>query len=84
MQASFFVLLPTLIISGFMFPREGMPQFLQWLSYGLPITYFLVIVRGVILKGAGLADLWDQILPMAVLGALFFVVSVARFQKKLD
>jgi ABC-2 type transport system permease protein len=84
MQGSFFVLLPTFIISGFMFPREGMPQFLQWLGYGLPITYFLQIVRGMILKGVGLPYLWDQIIPMALLGAAFFAYSVARFQKKLE
>ncbi|MBI3998325.1 MAG: ABC transporter permease [Armatimonadetes bacterium] len=84
MQASFFILLPTFIISGFMFPREGMPEFLQWLGLGLPITYFLVIVRGLILKGVGLEHLWDQIIPMALLGAVFFAFSVARFQKKLE
>lgn len=84
MQASFFILLPSFLISGFMFPREGMPEFLQWLGYGLPITYFLVIVRGVILKGVGLEFLWDQILPMVLLGAVFFAFSVARFQKKLE
>lgn len=84
MQASFFVLLPSFLISGFMFPREGMPEFLQWLGYGLPITYFLVIVRGVILKGVGLEYLWDQVVPMVLLGAVFFAFSVARFQKKLE
>ena len=84
MQASFFVLLPTFIISGFMFPREGMPEFLQWLGYALPITYFLQIVRGMILKGVGLSYLWDQIIPMVLLGAVFFAYSVARFQKKLE
>jgi len=84
MQGVFFIFLPSILISGFMFPREGMPVFIQWLGYGLPITYFLVIVRGIILKGVGLVALWDQIVPMALLGAAFFAVSVARFQKKLE
>lgn len=84
MQASFFVLLPSFLISGFMFPREGMPELLQWLGLGLPITYFLVIVRGVILKGVGLEHLWGQILPMMLLGAIFFTFAVRRFQKKLE
>ncbi len=84
MQGAFFVIFPTFLISGFMFPRDGMPQFLQWLGYVLPITYYLVIVRGIILKGVGFVQLWPQILPMAALGVLFFVVSVARFQKKLE
>ena len=84
MQASFFILLPSFLISGFMFPREGMPELLQWLGLGLPITYFLVIVRGVILKGVGLEHLWGEILPMMVLGAIFFTFAVRRFQKKLE
>lgn len=84
MQGAFFVFLPSIMISGFMFPREGMPAFIQWLGYGLPITYYLVIVRGIILKGVGLVDLWDQVVPLTLLGLLFFAVSVARFQKKLE
>jgi len=84
MQASFFVFLPTILLSGFMFPREGMPQVIQWFGYALPLTYFLVIVRGIILKGVGALALVGQIIPMAILGLFFFVVSVVRFQKRLD
>ncbi|HEU5300367.1 MAG TPA: ABC transporter permease, partial [bacterium] len=54
MQAAFFVFLPTILLSGFMFPREGMPALIQWIGYAIPLTYFLVIVRGIILKGVGL------------------------------
>lgn len=84
MQAAFFVFLPTILLSGFMFPREGMPALIQWIGYAIPLTYFLVIVRGIILKGVGLPELMSQIVPLAVLGALFFTVSVVRFQKRLE
>jgi ABC-2 type transport system permease protein len=84
MQASFFAFLPTIILSGFMFPREGMPPVIQGVGYLLPLTYFLIIVRGIILKGVGVGDLVPQIVPLAALGALFFAVSVVRFQKRLD
>jgi ABC-2 type transport system permease protein len=84
MQASFFAILPTLLLSGFMFPREGMPVVIQWIGYVLPLTYFLVIVRGIILKGIGLTMLYNQILPLTLLGMMFFAVSVVRFQKRLE
>lgn len=84
MQASFFAFLPTILLSGFMFPREGMPVVIQWIGYALPLTYFLIIVRGIILKGIGLAELVPQILPLAALGLFFFTVSVIRFQKRLE
>ena len=84
MQAAFFVFLPTLLLSGFMFPREGMPPVIQWLGYAIPLTYFLIIVRGIILKGIGLTELSGQIVPLAILGLVFFTVSVLRFQKRLE
>jgi ABC-2 type transport system permease protein len=67
-----------------MFPREGMPVLIQWIGYALPLTYFLIIVRGIILKGIGLAELVNQIIPLAALGVFFFTVSVIRFQKRLE
>jgi len=84
MQAAFFVFLPTLLLSGFMFPREGMPPVIQWVGYAIPLTYFLIIVRGIILKGIGLTELSGQIVPLAILGLVFFTVSVLRFQKRLE
>jgi ABC-2 type transport system permease protein len=84
MQGSFFMFLPTILLSGFMFPREGMPPVIQWIGYALPLTYFLIIVRGIILKGIGFLALANQIIPLAALGLLFFVVSVVRFQKRLE
>lgn len=84
MQGAFFVFLPTILLSGFMFPREGMPVVIQWIGYAIPLTYFLIIVRGIILKGIGVVELSGQIIPLAILGLLFFTVSVARFQKRLE
>lgn len=84
MQAAFFAFLPTILLSGFMFPREGMPVLIQWIGFALPLTYFLIIVRGIVLKGVGIAALSSQIIPLAVLGVLFFSVSVRRFQKRLE
>lgn len=84
MQASFFAFLPTILLSGFMFPREGMPMLIQWIGFALPLTYFLIIVRGIVLKGVGIAALSSQIIPLALLGLFFFTVSVRRFQKRLE
>ncbi|HEY6103371.1 MAG TPA: ABC transporter permease [bacterium] len=84
MQASFFAFLPTILLSGFMFPREGMPVIIQWIGYAIPLTYFLIVVRGIILKGIGFLALLNQIIPLAILGLFFFTVSVVRFQKRLE
>ena len=83
-QASFFFILPNIMLSGFMFPREGMPPFAQALGWGIPLTYFLQILRGVILKGVGFEALWPQALALVGFAILFFAFSVQRFQKTLD
>ena len=83
MQMSFFFLLPNILLSGFMFPFEAMPRPAQWLSQGLPLTHFLRIVRGLVLKGSGLADLMVEVLwLMAILVALV-MLSALRFRKKI-
>lgn len=84
MQASMFVLLPNILLSGFMFPREAMPDFARWLGWALPLTYYLQAMRGVILKGVGLEALWPQTLALAGFAALLFSLSVQRFQKQLE
>ena len=83
-QSSFFFLLPNIMLSGFMFPREGMPAFAQALGWGIPLTYFLQILRGVILKGVGIAELWPQALALVGFAVLFFTFAVQRFHKTLD
>ena len=83
-QSSFFFLLPNIMLSGFMFPREGMPAFAQALGWGIPLTYFLQILRGVILKGVGIEALWPQALALVGFAILFFTFAVQRFHKTLD
>lgn len=83
MQMSFFFLLPNILLSGFMFPFEAMPRPAQWLAQGLPLTHFLRIVRGIVLKGADFADVASELTWMVgILGALVLFGSL-RFTKKL-
>jgi ABC-2 type transport system permease protein len=79
-----FFSMPNMLLSGFMFPIGNMPRVLQWFTYLLPMRYFLVIVRGILLKGNGIDLLWNQFVPLIVLAALFLVVATWRFRKKLD
>jgi len=74
---------PMMILSGFAFPIANMPLFFQDLSYLSPVRYFLVIIRGIFLKGSGLDVLWPQVLPLAGLALLIFTVSVLRFRRTL-
>jgi drug efflux transport system permease protein len=83
-QSSFFFLLPNIMLSGFMFPREGMPAFAQWLGWTIPLTYFLQVLRGVILKGVGIEALWPQTLALVGFAILYFTFAVQRFHKTLD
>jgi ABC-2 type transport system permease protein len=83
MQMSFFFLLPNILLSGFMFPFEAMPRPAQWLSQGLPLTHFLRIVRGVVLKGATFGDLRSELLWLAAILAVLVSLSSLRFRKKL-
>jgi ABC-2 type transport system permease protein len=83
MQMSFFFFLPNILLSGFMFPWEGMPEPARWLSQALPLTHFLRIVRGVVLRGSGAADLAGEAAALAVIvGALVLLASL-RFRKRL-
>ena len=84
MQTAMFIMLPSFILSGFFFPREAMPALIYYLSYLIPLTYFLQIIRGIILKGSAIVDLWPQVIPLAVFGVLVFAVSAKRFRKTLE
>jgi len=84
MQASVFILLPSILLSGFMFPFRGMPVWAQWLGEGLPATHFMRLVRGLMLKGAEAADISGQ---LAALGVILVVVSglaISRYKVTLD
>jgi ABC-2 type transport system permease protein len=83
MQMSFFFLLPNILLSGFMFPYAAMPRFAQVLSTALPLTHFLRIIRGVVLKGAGFAELAPEVLALAVILGVLVVLTSLRFRKKL-
>jgi ABC-2 type transport system permease protein len=83
MQLGFFFLLPNILLSGFMFPREAMPVAAQWIGLALPLTYFLDVVRGVLLKGAGIEYLWKETIILVAFAVGFIVISVRRFQKTL-
>jgi ABC-2 type transport system permease protein len=84
MQMSFFFLLPNILLSGFMFPWEAMPRAAQLLSQALPLTHFLRIVRGIALKGSGLADVSAELAWMAAILVALVLLASARFSKKLD
>jgi len=84
MMTTFFFILPFFMLSGFVFPIANMPLVVQWLSYLNPLRYFLVIIRGVFLKGVGLDVLWPQFLELMVLGLIVFTGAVSRFRKRLD
>jgi ABC-2 type transport system permease protein len=84
MQLSFLIILPSVLLSGFVFPREAMPQIIQWLGYAMPLTYFLNILRGIITKGVGMEYLIKDVAMLFGLGAFLLGLSVVRFRKKLD
>ena len=84
MMTNFFFILPFFMLSGFVFPIANMPTVVQWLTYLNPLQYFLVIVRGIFLKGTGLGVLWPQLLGLAILGLLVFPAAVNRFRTRVD
>ena len=84
MQMSFFFFLPSILMSGFMFPFKGMPAWAQALGEILPLTHFLRIVRGVMLKGNGLAEAWPNLWPLLVFMLAMATLAIARYQRTLD
>ena len=84
MQMSFFFFLPSMLLSGFMFPFRGMPEWAQAIGEVLPLTHFLRIVRGILLKGSGLADIMGEIWPLAAFLVVVTVVALKRYRQTLD
>ena len=84
MQASFFFVLPNILLSGFMFPRQAMPEVFQWMGALLPLTHFLTVLRGILLKGVGVPELWQQIGLLLLFATVLIALSVRRFHKTLD
>jgi ABC-2 type transport system permease protein len=84
MQVAFFFVLPNILLSGFMFPRQAMPAFFQWVGLLLPLTYFLKVLRGILLKGVGLEALWREVAALAGFAVVLVTLAVTRFRKSLD
>lgn len=84
MQMTFFFFLPSMLLSGFMFPFRGMPRWAQMIGEGLPLTHFLRVVRGILLKGNGWAETWPNVWPMLVFMAVVLVIGFKRYRRTLD
>jgi ABC-2 type transport system permease protein len=84
MQMAVFVQLPQMLLSGLIFPLASIPWAVRWISYLLPLTYFLPITRGIMLKGVGLPDLWPETLMLVLMAFAFVGLAVTRFRKTLD
>jgi ABC-2 type transport system permease protein len=84
MTATFFFLMPMLYLSGFIFPIENMPRVIQWITFAIPLRYFITIVRGIFLKGVGVEVLWPHILALFGWGVGILALAVARSRKTLN
>jgi len=83
-QMTFFFFLPSILLSGFMFPFRGMPPWAQWVGEVLPLTHFLRIVRGILLKGSGWPDVLPELWPMLAFMLAVGVVALLRYRRTLD
>jgi len=84
LQMTIFFFLPSILLSGFMFPFRGMPEWAQWLGSLLPLTHFLVLVRGILLKGNGWHELWPQVWPIALFTLAAVAVGLRFYRRTLD
>lgn len=83
MQMAFFVMLPSILLSGFMFPREAMPRLIYYIGNLIPLTYYLDIIRGIVLKGIGFSYLAGQVISLLVFSLVLLTVSTLKFKKKI-
>jgi ABC-2 type transport system permease protein len=84
MLITWMTLLPSIFLSGFFFPLQSMPLILQWISYGVPLRYYLVIIRALLIKGVGLPAIWPETLALALFGLVIMTAASLRFRKRLD
>jgi ABC-2 type transport system permease protein len=84
MQLTVFTFLPSILLSGFMFPFDGMPRFARWIGELLPLTHFVRMVRGVLLRGAELSGLWPEVWPLLLFFAVTMTFAILKFHKRLD
>ena len=82
--AAFLVIMPMIFLSGFSFPVENMPVIIQYVTYLIPLKYFLVIIRGIVLKGLGLSELWIECTVLLSMGIFILISSSLRFRKRLE
>ncbi len=84
MMTTWMTLLPAIFLSGFLFPLEAMPRVLYWISYIIPLRYYLVIIRSLLLKGVGIAAIQNQVIALAIFGIAIMGAAAMRFRKRLD
>ncbi|MCX7745928.1 MAG: ABC transporter permease [Clostridia bacterium] len=84
MMVMVLILLPSVLLSGFIFPRESMPMVINWIGYAIPLTYFLEIVRGIMLKGVGISFLWNDVIALLSFTVIILTLATLRFRKSLD
>ena len=84
MQMTMFFFLPSMLLSGFMFPFRGMPEWAQVLGEAIPLTHFLRVVRGILLKGSGIHEIWHNLWPLAIVLAVVSAIALRRYQRTLD
>lgn len=82
-QMSFFVMLPSILLSGFLFPRAAMPRVIYWISQVIPLTYYLDIIRGIVLKGIGFTYLVGQVTALLVFSVVLLTISTLKFKKQI-
>jgi ABC-2 type transport system permease protein len=76
--------LPSIFLSGFFFPIEAMPKVLQWVSYAIPLRYYLVVIRSLLLKGVGIQAIQSEVIALAIFGTVIMTAAALRFRKRLD
>ena len=84
MLISMFTLMPSIFLSGFFFPLASMPLILQWISYMVPLRYFLIISRGIVLKGVGMQAIYPEVISLVIFAVVVMVGAAIRFRKRLD
>lgn len=84
MLTVFMTMLPSIFLSGFFFPLQAMPQVLQWISYAIPLRYYLVVIRSLLIKGVGLEAIRSDVIALAIFGGVIMTLAALRFRKRLD
>ncbi|MGB9596490.1 MAG: ABC transporter permease [Candidatus Poribacteria bacterium] len=84
MMTTLFLMIPWITLSGFVFPIDNMPKIIQVLTYFIPLRYFLIIIRGIILRGVGLSVLWPNVMALVMLGSILILLAITRFHKQLE